>query len=240
MARVANHPARKTCAAMELVVVFAVHSGDENSPADRHQLGQGFRAAEQDFTRPHRLVESRIALLDGRRIDHDLGLPHEFGGVRAMENESLALETADLRRIDLVGPADLVTEREQETGETTHAGTGYPDEVDALRRDPAQAGGVRVLLAHGWHRFSRVSTTLEAASAGDSRRACALIAVSFSGFCTTSNTVLASKSPLASVSRRARAAPACVKIRAFNVWWSSAAAGKGMSTTRQTKKCQLA
>ena len=106
-------------------------------PANHHPLltghhgGKDFSPAGHRLTKRQRSIEGRIASMDRRGKDHQLGIADHAGAMGRFKLESLSTKALDFLGVHLVRTADTMTERQKKRRNAAHSGTGNSDEVNA-------------------------------------------------------------------------------------------------------------
>src|SRR6516165_4506704 len=119
---------------------LAVHSRHDNTPLGGHDSRQGIGATNHGKSQPHRFVEGRVPRLDRRGINNKLRALHRVGGLGQMKFEAQRFQTANLQSAYAVAAANLMSQRQQQTSDSAHAGSCNSDEVDTLWSIEQQLG----------------------------------------------------------------------------------------------------
>ena len=105
-------------------------AADRDRPLEAHQLTQHFGAPNHRHeTRPCGL-DLRVAFLDRRRHDDDLGVFDVFGGVTHGHRDAEVAQAPDVGVLGGVAALHLVIEIVQNLGDAAHADAADADEVD--------------------------------------------------------------------------------------------------------------
>src|SRR3990167_4875818 len=205
-----------------------MRAGDGDAALEAHQLGQHFGARHDR----HALVvggdQFGIFRLDGAGDDDHIGIADVFRGVAAMHHRAHLRETPGNDGVGLVGAGHLVTERDENFGDATHAGTADANEMYAREGACQVAATHQTTTHHARASCSAISATAFAASGNEAARA----ACASPSNCARSPAYDASRSRNASSSlpswRIQVPPPASSRNSALRAWWSSTAPGKGM------------